>query len=157
MFALSLAVCGGCGKGGPEKASVSGTVTYNGEPIPRGVIGFIPTEGNTGPTAGGSVVDGKFDVDDDMGPVLGKHLVSISGTRPTGRRIDVYPVAAPGKVIRDELLPLVPGSFQSEPKKVVTIESGHNELKLEFEGPVMPSDVQARGGALGTQPKVGEE
>lgn len=157
MAALSLAVCGGCGKDGPEKASVSGTVTYNGEPIPRGVVAFIPAEGTSGPTAGGSVVDGEFDIDDEKGPVLGKHLVSISGTRPTGRMVDVYPVAAPGKVMREVLLPLVPGSFGSDPKKVVTIESGHNDLELVFEGPEMSSEVQSPGVTLGAQPKFVEE
>lgn len=39
----------GCGKDGPERAVVSGTVTYQGEPVKEGVIRLVPTPGTNAP------------------------------------------------------------------------------------------------------------
>lgn len=42
-----------CGCGGPYDASVSGVVTLDGNPLPRGTVAFNPE--NTGPTAYGQI------------------------------------------------------------------------------------------------------
>ena len=76
LAVLTLAVCNGCGSSGLERASVSGTVKYNGELIEEGTIRFIPVGG--GPSSGGKIVDGIIDIADDMGPVIGKQRVAIS-------------------------------------------------------------------------------
>jgi hypothetical protein len=34
----------GCGSSGPEMASVSGKVTYQGKPVPKGTIAFVATD-----------------------------------------------------------------------------------------------------------------
>ena len=44
-------------------ASVSGTVTYNGQPVASGEISFTPADGK-GPTAGGPIAAGKYSVAD---------------------------------------------------------------------------------------------
>src|SRR5438270_6525307 len=33
-----------CGRSGPEMARVSGTVTYQGKPVPKGTVSFVSTE-----------------------------------------------------------------------------------------------------------------
>lgn len=58
VIALSL-ISSGCGPGGPAMATVTGTVSYAGEPIQDGEIRFIPT--NTSLRAeGGKIVGGQY-------------------------------------------------------------------------------------------------
>jgi hypothetical protein len=56
VFALAAAGCGG------NVATVSGTVTYEGQPVGKGAITFLPADG-IGPVAGGPIADGHFTVD----------------------------------------------------------------------------------------------
>jgi len=70
-LALALAAAG-CGPTGPKLVSLSGTVTFKGQPVPAGYVTFTPP-------AGGGVVrmvvikDGKFDTADMQGAEKGVH------------------------------------------------------------------------------------
>jgi hypothetical protein len=80
MRVLSLAVLlllAGCGPSGPKTYPVSGTVTFDGQPLPTGFITFTPTEGDIGPDSG-KVVEGKF----EFRAQAGKKLVEINANRP---------------------------------------------------------------------------
>jgi hypothetical protein len=82
--ALSAAlVCSGCGgAGGPARYDVSGTVTFNGSPVPGGSITFEPdaSKGNKGPAGHAKIKDGKYDTSvDGSGTVGGPHVVKITG------------------------------------------------------------------------------
>ena len=81
LATVSLIV--GCGAGdGPSRFDVSGTVTHNGQPIPRGTIQFQPdaSQGNSGPAASADIVDGKYDTSSQgSGTVGGPHIVIIQG------------------------------------------------------------------------------
>src|SRR5262249_40963677 len=57
--ALAAAFSGGCGA--DNLATISGTVTYDGEPVGDGMITFLPADGK-GPASGGAIVDGKYSV-----------------------------------------------------------------------------------------------
>src|SRR5260370_25444591 len=48
----------GCGDG---RVRVSGTVVFEGKPVEQGIISFEPTDG-VGPTTGGSIPGGKYDL-----------------------------------------------------------------------------------------------
>jgi len=85
LSALSLAVLiAGCGRveDGPQRYKVSGTVTYDGEPVPKGFIMLSPdtSKGNKGPGSGAKIVDGKFETQDGKGTVGGWHKVRITGS-----------------------------------------------------------------------------
>lgn len=71
-----VAGCGG-GEAGPPRAAVEGTVTYEGSPLKKGVIVFVPSAGTTGPKTSASIVDGAFRLDVDSGPLVGNHSVEI--------------------------------------------------------------------------------
>ena len=61
-FCLALAVVvplAGCGPSGPETYEVSGTVTFDGKPVPDGEIVFRDAEGTAGSWAG-KIEDGQF-------------------------------------------------------------------------------------------------
>lgn len=54
-----LAAAGGCGPSGPATYPVSGTVTFNGEPLPDGYITFFPDDPSVGPE-GSEIKNGEF-------------------------------------------------------------------------------------------------
>ncbi len=81
-LAIALLAAAGCGGGGTAPtAKVTGTVTYNGDPIEGVSVGFIP-EGEGGrPASGTTDASGKFTLstfEAGDGAVLGKHSVIIT-------------------------------------------------------------------------------
>jgi len=94
-----LLISGGCGRtpsDGPQRFSLSGTVTFDGKPLPVGRIRFSPDskKGNEGPGALVSVRDGKFRTDSTKGIVGGPMIAEISGS-------DGVPVTISGESIPD--------------------------------------------------------
>ena len=81
MAALVLLTLVGCGRSGPEMASVSGRVTFEGKPVPKGTIAFKPVAPN-GRTATGAIgPDGSYTLqteEADDGAQLGEYVVTIS-------------------------------------------------------------------------------
>lgn len=82
--ALLLATClWGCGGGdsGPKRYTVSGTVTYQGEPVPAGHITFAPDtrKRNTGPGGSATINDGRYKTASNKGVVGGDYQVTIRG------------------------------------------------------------------------------
>ncbi|MCA9267326.1 MAG: hypothetical protein KDA41_02595 [Planctomycetales bacterium] len=55
---LALGAAVGCG----PRTSVSGRVTYNGQPVANGAITFLPADGQ-GPSAGAKISGGAYKVD----------------------------------------------------------------------------------------------
>jgi hypothetical protein len=81
---LALAV--GCGKGGPTRNAISGTVQLDGKPLDKGAIRFSPIEGTKGPIVGGTIENGRYQLSKAVGPMEGRHRVEIkcqSKDRPT--------------------------------------------------------------------------
>ena len=80
----------GCGSKpeGPLRASVTGSVTLDGEPLKAGVVRFQPVEETSGPQTSINIVDGKFDVDEQSGPVVGQHRVEIESSDDGGYAMD---------------------------------------------------------------------
>jgi len=79
---LALLVPVGCGSDdGPPRHELSGTVTYNGQPVPAGYILFAPdtSQGNTGPGAQAEISEGRYHTLPGQGTVGGPHVVTISG------------------------------------------------------------------------------
>lgn len=74
MLALMVAGCFG-----DNKVSVSGKVTYGGQPIEQGTIRFAPADGQ-GPTDGGTIDDGAYQV--EVTP--GRKKVHIEGHKQIG-------------------------------------------------------------------------
>jgi hypothetical protein len=77
--ALAAVWLTGCGPGGVRRYDLSGSVTYEGKPIPSGMISFDPVGLNKG---GGYavIVDGKYDTTQHgRGHLGGEHVVHING------------------------------------------------------------------------------
>lgn len=77
-FAILIAVLlTGCGE---TATTVSGTVTYNGEPVESGSISFRPVDG-AGQSFATRIVDGAYTATDRVSP--GMKLVVITGNKKT--------------------------------------------------------------------------
>ena len=77
--------CGG-GGGGPGRYDLSGTVTFDGKPVPFGQIVFSPdaSAGNSGPQGAAEILNGKYNTA-GKGTIGGPHVVHITGlpSKPT--------------------------------------------------------------------------
>lgn len=91
---LLLAATIGCGsQTGPTTYPISGTVNYQGEPVPIGSITLVPdsTQGNRGAAVSLEIVDGKFDsANAARGHVGGPHVATIVGLDGKGDG-DLFP------------------------------------------------------------------
>jgi hypothetical protein len=84
LFALSVAVAAltplACGRSGPEKASVTGRVTYQGKPVPKGTITFMAVDPNGRNATGEIGPDGSYTLQTEEardGAQLGEYRVTI--------------------------------------------------------------------------------
>jgi hypothetical protein len=82
IFALACMLLAGCSRG-PTRYDVSGAVTYQGRPLPAGVIFFTPDirRGNDGPQGYAIIKEGRYDTTDPGGKGVfgGPHTVRIEG------------------------------------------------------------------------------
>lgn len=72
----------GCNRtGGPARYELSGSITYDGKPVPVGSILFAPdtSKGNDGPGASADIIDGVYKTRAKDGTVGGPHVATISG------------------------------------------------------------------------------
>jgi hypothetical protein len=79
VFAV-IACMAGCGRGG-GLSEIGGTVSYDGQPVKKGIVTFAPADGS-GPTAAAKIADGKYSA--KVAP--GKKLVRIEGYKVVGQR-----------------------------------------------------------------------
>jgi hypothetical protein len=81
LFAVVVAQVGCGGRDGPERYSLSGSITMSdGKPVPAGEINFEPDHlaGNSGPGSMVQIKQGKYSLSADQGIVGGKYIVTIS-------------------------------------------------------------------------------
>lgn len=95
LVVLLLIAAPGCsGEEGPARYRVSGTITHRGEPVPVGVIQFMPdsSQGNNGPAGFADIKDGKFDTElAGKGTIGGPHLVMVDAFSGKNINLDVSP------------------------------------------------------------------
>ena len=101
-----------------------------GQPLKEGPISFFPQLDTKGPTAGASIVDGKFTINAKKGPLPGKFHVQITATRLTGRKI---PAPPPGCGYTCEIEQYLPARYntKSELEAEVT-EDGPNRFEFDL-------------------------
>ncbi|MGI9177382.1 MAG: carboxypeptidase-like regulatory domain-containing protein [Pirellulales bacterium] len=119
---LAAVLAGGCGQ---RMATVSGRVTFNGEPVSRGAISLIPTDGK-GQTVGSPVEGGSF---------------VIRSVPPGEKTVQVMAVYSLGMKKEDggteiELVgDLLPASWGSDSKEHLVEESSSVTKDFAIEGP----------------------
>jgi len=79
---VGLFMLAGCEKG-PKRYELWGKITYQGQPVPAGIIYFDPdiAAGADGPQGFASIHDGEYDTrkEGGQGPIGGKYVLRIYG------------------------------------------------------------------------------
>ncbi len=144
---IVLAGCGGANYEGPQRFPVSGKVTFNGEPVVKGSIAFLPQagaaaqEGDAGAqrVSGGAIVDGKYTIPEEKGPNAGKYRIEIHWPKDTGK-ITKTPYG-------DEptLAEAIPDEFNKRSTLTADIDSAQPNLDFDLKSDAKPS-ARASGG-----------
>lgn len=80
LASLSLLFLSGCGGNSVERHEVSGTATFDGQPIVFGTIQFIPklADGKKAPTGSATIENGTYYTDKGQGIVNGPHEIRVT-------------------------------------------------------------------------------
>ena len=112
-----LSATAGCSKNN-GRATVSGTVTFDGQPVKTGIVRFVPADGRTA-TADSIIADGRY----SAAVPPGEKLVEITSPKVIGKRrmmpespeIDVVEELLPAKYnVKSELKYSVENSTQTK-------------------------------------------
>lgn len=84
VMLAAVACVVGCGKkSGPDRFAVRGTVTFAGQPVPRGMVVLEPdaAQGNRGPVSVIPIIDGSYDSRElsRPGPLAGPLVARVTG------------------------------------------------------------------------------
>lgn len=104
---LVLAVaCTGCARDSAAPMRVWGEVSLNGQPVEDGEIVFVPEAGSSGPSTGGAIKAGRYDIPAEQGPRAGSsYRVEISAYGPPRSYTPNVSGEGPFVEIRDNLAP----------------------------------------------------
>lgn len=132
---ITLGVCllvAGCGSAG-DPCSVSGEVSFDGQPVVEGDLRFFPVDGTPGRGAGAKIQQGKYEIPADSGLMAGSYRVSITAFRATGRQIP-NPEQMPGEPATvDEVLPYIPETYNTRTTLKVRLTAGENRQDFPLE------------------------
>jgi hypothetical protein len=130
MALASLAAILGCGDSdASSRAAVQGSVTLDGQPIAEGSITFFPTGTTAGPSAGGTIENGRYSIPRANGVVVGQNRVEITGNRKTGTK--TRDPSNPKREI-DQSEQFVPEKFNRKSELVKTVGQGANSIDFEL-------------------------
>lgn len=127
---VMVVVFAGCDDGGEKRMAVNGRVTVGGQPLSggSGSIAFLPTNG--GQSAGVTIKDGTFSIEQKNGPTPGKYAVDITYFAPTGEKFQ--DPASPGRMV-SVTGQVVPEKYRG-PNSELTVELSLDTTKdLVFE------------------------
>ena len=107
----------GCGAPKPMGDTLKGTVTLDGQPLAKGRVNLVPTDG-IGSSAGSEIVDGKFEMRIHSGP----KLVEITSDKVTGKQ-KAYP-DDPASPEFDIVTQILPAKYNSKTELKVDVKIG---------------------------------
>ena len=124
LCTVTVAVVG-CGGDGIERVGVSGTVSYQGQPVQEGMISFEPQ--GQGTPAGAIIKGGKYDATGTGAVPVGRYRVRISATvEDTANWVkDAMPVAP-----KKELLP---AKYNRDTELTLEVASGAGEMEQNYD------------------------
>lgn len=125
---ISVVTCfvftAGCG-GSATVGTVSGTVTFDGQPLADGTIAFNSVDGSS-PTAGGKITNGSYSVEVSKGP----QKVIINSAKVVGSR-PAY-AGDPNSPMIDITQEILPEKYSSPLKTELTVEVSGKSITKDF-------------------------
>jgi hypothetical protein len=139
---LCLVTAGGCGPSGPALGTVSGRVTFDGQPVTIGTVRFWPQSGR--PATGELDAEGYYQLKtfvEGDGALVGTHAVTIEALEVVGaapqvdsleQEMQVFSDPATARVKAQRIQWLVPERYSSPQtsRLTATVESGENSLNF---------------------------
>jgi hypothetical protein len=126
--ALSLAGCGDKS----NRLPMAGTVTWQGRPLAKGSIVFVPTAEHRGPKVGAPIVNGEYEIERDRGATPGTYRVEVradAGEYPHSPSDKPRPkVPAPQMII--------PPEYNRQSKLTVIVS--REKARFDFKLPLLP-------------------
>jgi hypothetical protein len=121
---LAAAGCrGGDGASAYPAASLIGSVTVDGQPVPNGLLQFLPPAGGSAPVVQAEIKDGRYAA---TGVPLGKIRVLITAVKETGR-MDSKSTSQPVS----EVMNLIPDRYRDGLDITVATGSGVQNFELK--------------------------
>lgn len=138
-FKLKLWVAGlsvlftGCGPpyDGERRYPLSGTATYEGQPIDLGSITLLPLDGNSKSHSGGVITDGKYSIPEEKGPNAGKYRVEMHWLKRTGKQL----LDRESGEMYDQRIEALPNKFHKNSELDVEIPAAKNTHNFELKSP----------------------
>lgn len=124
-FLTALATLVGCAS--DNTAEVRGTVKYNGEPVEKAILTFMPTDPKL-QAKGGYVLNGRYSTQ----VFIGENKVSISMSKQVGSK-KLYPddPKSPEMPVTAEVLP---PRYNEETELKIDVKPGVNEKDFDLKG-----------------------
>ncbi|MCI0460474.1 MAG: carboxypeptidase regulatory-like domain-containing protein [Gemmataceae bacterium] len=120
----------GCGRSGPPRGDVSGTVTFKDQPVTEGKVTFFnPKEGVGG--EGDLRADGRFTIKTQEGGLLvGDYIVFVS---PLTHMKDTDPGKTPPS-LEDKPAPNIPAKYRRQDTTPLraTVKEGENDFPFDL-------------------------
>lgn len=129
LWLLALMLVSGCDRGpadAPPRVVVTGEVTWEGTPVSKGTIRFIPHPDQDLPVAGAVIRDGRFHADNKGGVPVGRHRVEITAVRPAE---DVSLEEVTDAIPEEQYLP---AKFNTDSELELEIKQGAGSLEQNF-------------------------
>jgi len=107
---IALLILAGCGGGGVAEYSVTGTVTFDGQPVEKGEIRFVSAD-SQGAAYAGAIENGKF----ECKVTEGKKRVEIAATRES---------ATPAADGLPDYVSYIPAAYNTESTLEAEVKAG---------------------------------
>ena len=133
VLSLGMAASGCGGEEGDGLHPLSGSATYNGEPIDLGSIALIPAGGGGAGSqraSGGVIQNGMYDIPPEKGPNAGKYRIEVHWLKKTGREL-IDPMSGDKYDERKEALP---PQFHARSDLTIEIPAPENRHDLNLTG-----------------------
>jgi hypothetical protein len=129
----AILLAAGCNSG-PRLVRLFGEVSYQGKPIEKGTIEFVPAEGTPGPSTGGAIKGGHYDVAVARGPREGGvYQVRITALKKTGQTVPNLRDASGRPVeLEDNFIP-AKYNLNSTLKVTVTTEAARKGIDFQLQ------------------------
>ncbi len=132
LSTAAFLLASGCGSSGPEMAAVSGKVTYQGKPLEKGTISFVPVDPDKAAAHGVLGPGGAYELqtrEPGDGAEVGDYRVAITDIDPESLNTEL-----PGEPVK---LPksAIPKKYQDANTSGLTakVESGRNTKDFNLE------------------------
>jgi hypothetical protein len=133
LVGAALSALVGCGDAGPERATVSGTVTFQGQPLQYGQIMIRPAEGTKAAASGAQIVDGEYTVDARGGVQVGTYTVRIEANRFKDTGQPAPPDAGEGDIMGGPPQEqYIPAKYNDQSTLTLTIPPGESHVTKDF-------------------------